>query len=385
MENNLNTLFSQRVACWSLAILLGSGSVSAAQVGVTASEIVLGMNISLNGGKNNYGVAALQGMNLYLNAVNAAGGVNGRKIVSRVLDDEDKATTAEANTRKLVADGAFILFSAIDGGPSTAVVKVANETNVPFFGPMAGPPTLRKPHQPMVFPVRAEHKEEFRVLMGWGKNIGLNTLGFLHADTEVGRMHLANVRNIAKELGVEVVLALPFKGDVTDAQLDEMAKSIAAKKPGMFINHGSAGVYQKLIIKAKNAGVRGTFMGVNSGSSQIAKALGPLAQGMVFAQVVPNPNERKREIVREYQAAVRKADPKGELSYGGIEGYITAKALVLALRQTGPQLTRASLIKTLQSSSYDLGGMSVRYAPGDHEGSRFVDLSIVSRDGKFLH
>ncbi len=384
MENNLNTLFFRRIAAWSLAVLLGAGSVSAAQVGVTASEIVLGMNISLNGGKNNYGVAALQGMNLYLNAVNAAGGVNGRKIVSRVLDDEDNAATAEANARKLVADGAFILFSSIDGGPSTAVVKVANETNVPFFGPMAGPPTLRKPHQPMVFPVRAEHKEEFRVLMGWGKNIGLNTVGFLHADTDVGRMHLANVRNIAKELGVEVVLALPFKGDVTDAQLDEMAKSIAAKQPGMFINHGSAGVYQKLIAKAKNAGARGTFMGVNSGSSQIAKGLGSLAQGMVFAQVVPNPNARKREIVREYQAAVSKADPKGELSYGGLEGYITAKALVLALRQTGPQLTRAGLIKTLQSSNYDLGGMSVRYAPGDHEGSRFVDLSIVSRDGKFL-
>ena len=66
MENNLNTLFFRRIAAWSLAVLLGAGSVSAAQVGVTASEIVLGMNISLNGGKNNYGVAALQGMNLYL-------------------------------------------------------------------------------------------------------------------------------------------------------------------------------------------------------------------------------------------------------------------------------------------------------------------------------
>ena len=118
------------------AAVIGSGATASAQTGVSANEIVLGMNLSLNGGKNTYGVAALQGMNLYFNTVNASGGVKGRKIVQRVLDDEDKAANAEANARKLVQEGAFILFGTIDGGPSTAVMKVANETNVPFFGPM---------------------------------------------------------------------------------------------------------------------------------------------------------------------------------------------------------------------------------------------------------
>jgi branched-chain amino acid transport system substrate-binding protein len=380
----LNTFLFRRSGLNFLLMLLTSSTAFAAEVGVTDSEIVLGSNISLNAGKNNYGVAALQGMSLYFKGVNALGGVNGRKIVQRILDDEDKAANAEANARKLLQDGAFILFSSIDGGPSTAVIKVANEAKVPFFGPMAGPPTLRKPHQALVFPVRAEHKDEFRALMVWGKNTGLNTAGFLHADTDVGRMHLDNVRIIGKELGVEIVVALPFKGDVSDAQVDDMAKSIAAKQPAMFLNHGSAGLYQKLVIKAKNNGVRTTFMGVNSGSSQIAKGLGPLAQGMVFAQVVPDPTARKREITREYQDAARKADPKAEFSYGALEGYITAKALVQALRETGKQLTRASLLKTLENAKYDLGGVTVRYTQGDHEGSRFVDLSIVSRDGKFI-
>lgn len=361
-----------------------AGFASAQETGVTDKEIILGMNMSLNGGKNTYGSAALQGMNMYFEAINAAGGINGRKIVQRVLDDEDKAANAEANARKLVQGGAFILFSSIDGGPSTAVMKVANEVKVPFFGPLAGPPTLRQPHQDLVFPVRAEHKDEFRALMTWGKQTGLRTVGFLHADTDVGRLHLANVRNIGRELGLEVVLALPFKGDVIDAQIDEMASSIVAKQPSMFINHGSAGLYQKLITKAKSAGSRSVFMGVNSGSSQIAKTLGPLAQGMVFAQVVPNPFERKTSLVREYQDAAQKTTPKTELSYGGLEGYATAKALVMALRKTGKQLTRTNLVKTLQDGSYDLGGLSVRYASGNHEGSRFVDLSMVSRDGKFM-
>jgi branched-chain amino acid transport system substrate-binding protein len=356
-----------------------------AERGVSDTEIVIGQDLALQGGKNDYGVAAQQGMRLYFDATNAAGGVNGRKIVAVTLDDDNKAANAEANARKLVADGAFLLFGAIDGGPSTAVMKVAAELKVPFFGPLAGPPTLRRPHQPMVFPVRAEHRDEFRALMTWGQSVGLRSVGFLHADTDVGRQHLANVNIAAKDLGLSVVQAVPFKGDITDAQIDDIVKAIAEKKPGMFFNHGSASVYQKLVAKAKTAGVRTTFMGVNSGSSQIAKGLGPLAQGMVFSQVVPSPWERKHEIAREYQDAAQKAGGKTELSYGGLEGYVTAKALVMALRAAGRDLTRAGFVKAVESGRFDLGGMTARYNTTEHEGSRFVDLSMVARDGRFIH
>ena len=358
----------------------------AAETGVTDSEIVLGMDLALQAGKNNYGVAAAQGMKLYFDGVNASGGVNGRKIVQRILDDDNKAANAEANARKLIADGAFILFSSIDGGPSTAVMKVANELKVPFFGPLAGPPILRRPHQSLVFPVRAEHKDEFRALMEWGKNTGIKTVGFLHADTEVGRTHLENVRLGAKDLGLEVTMAIPFKGDETDVQVDAMAKAIVDKQPGMFINHGSAGFYTKLIMAAKKVGARTTFMAVNSGSSQIAKGLGSLAHGMVFSQVVPSPWERKREIAREYQDAARKASPNPEFNYGALEGYMTAKVLVMALRTIpAKELSRASLVKALYSTPFDVGGLMVRFEPGNHEGSRFVDLSIFSREGRFIH
>ncbi len=160
---------------------------------------------------------------------------------------------------------------------------------------------------------------------------------------------------------------------------------IAAKQPGIFFNHGSSDIYQKLIAKAKAAGLTTSFMGVNSGSIQIVHSLGSLARDMVFTQVVPNPMQRKHVISQEYQDAMRKSVNKSEYSYGGLEGFMTAKALVTALRATGRDLGRSGLIKTLESSRFDLGGVSVRYAPGDHMGSGFVDLSIVSRDGLFVH
>ncbi|MBL8348502.1 MAG: ABC transporter substrate-binding protein [Rubrivivax sp.] len=357
----------------------------AADPGVTDTEVVIGQSITLQAGKNAYGVAAHQGMKLYIDQVNAAGGVNGRRIVVKTVDDENRNATAEANARKLLDEGVFILFGAIEGGPSTAVMKVAAERKVPFFGPMAGPPALRRPYQEWVFPVRAEHRDEFRALMAWGKSLGLKTVGFFHVDGANGKEHLQNVTLIAKELDMQLVLSVPFKADTSDTDLDTMVRKIREAKPDMLFNHGSAGLYEKLVAKGMKAGATTRFVAVNSGSSQIARGLGPLAQGMVFAQVVPSPWERKREITREYQEAARKADPKAEFSYGGLEGFLTAKALVMGLRAAGRDLSRASFVKALKGSTFDLGGVKTQYTSTEHVGSRFVDLSMVDRHGRFIH
>ena len=380
----MNRMLNVACRAWlALTVSLTLGGAARAQ-GVTDTSILLGQNLALQGGKNDYGVAAAQGMKLYIDQTNAAGGVHGRQILTRILDDDNKADIAEANARQLVKEGVFLLFGAIDGGPSTAVMKAANDLKVPFFGPLAGPPTLRTPYQPLVFPVRAEHKGEFQALMNWGKSTGLKTVGFMRADTPVGQMHLANVQRIAQELGLQFVQDLPFKGDVSDAQISEWVKALGSSKPDMLLNHGSAGLYQKLVTQAKGAGLKTTFMAVNSGSSQIAAGLGPLVKGMVFSQVVPSPWARKMAIAREYQEAARKADPNAVFSYGALEGYMTAKAMVMSLRATGRDLSRDKWLRTMSDARFDLGGVIARYKDGDHEGLRFVDLSIVGSEGRFV-
>ena len=369
---------------WMVCLGLCSVLSAFAEPGVTDKTIVIGQSISLEGGANAYGVAAERGARLYFDSVNAKGGIHGRKIVVKLADDQGKATKATENARQLIAEGVFLVFGSIEGGPSTAVSEVVAELKVPFFGPMAGSPTLRRPHQDFVFPVRAEHREEFRALLTWGKSTGLTTVGFFRADTAVGQTHLENVQLIAQELGMKVTLDLPFKGEVSDVQLDEMVRSIGQGRAEMILNHGSSGLYQKLVSKARKAGLKTVFMGVNSGSTQIAESLGPVAYGMVFAQVVPNPNTGKHPVTREFVEAARKAGLNQPLSFGNMEGYLTAKALVAALRAHGPALTRTGLMRTMESFNEDLGGVSVRWKSGDHEGARYIDLTIVGRDGRFI-
>lgn len=366
--------------------LLATTGLALAQ-GVSTKQILIGQNITLQGGRNEYGTAVMDGIHAHLQDVNARGGVNGRQIVLKTLDDDNKSSQAEANARALIEqDKVFILFGSIEGAPSTAVMKASTELQVPFFGPMAGSPTLRRPHQPLVFPVRAEHRDEFRVLLEYIRNTGGKRVAFFRADSDVGLQHLENFRRLCQELGLELVLDLPFKSDISDAQLSAMAGRIASANLHGVINHGSAGLYEKLIRQTRALGSPTPFMGVNSGSSQLARHLGELAHGMLFAQVVPSPWERKTELTREYQEAFRRHKPGVDFSYGSLEGYLTAKALVAALRLAGPSPTRESFVQgVLKAGALDVNGLRLLYQPGDHAGLKLVDLAIYSRDNRFRH
>ena len=218
------------------------------------------------------------------------------------------------------------------------------------------------------------------------KSLGISKVAFLRSDSEVGQQHLANVKLICEDLGMQFVLDMPFKSDVSDAQLTALTQQIEQSGAQMVINHGSVGIYEKFIRKLHDkGGVHPAIYAVNSGSAQMAKHLGPLAQGIIFSQVVPSPWEKKTAVTREYQEAFKRIKPSQDFSYGSLEGYITAKALVLAMRQAGPNLSRESFIRGLSNASFDINDIKVVYKPNDHVGSSFVDLSIVNREGRFMH
>lgn len=370
----------------SLAVLMPWTTATHAQDGVSPRQILIGQTITLQGGQNEYGVAVLEGVKAHLDQVNRQGGVLGRQLVIKVLDDDNQPSRAEANARQLVTqDKVFLLFGSIEGGPSTAVMKAALALNVPFFGPMAGSPTLRSPHQPLVFPVRAEHKAEFRALLAHARSLGVQRVAFFRSDSETGQQHLDNVTRLTQELGLNLVADMPFKSDVTDAGIDALVTQLARSQAQMVFNHGGIGVYEKLIRKARSQGLRTNFYGVNSGSTQLAKHLDELAHGMIFAQVMPSPWERKTAVTRAYQEAFTRAHAGKAFSYGSLEGYVTARALVEALKLAGPNPTRAGFVAGLRNSSLNIEGLRVNYGDTAHAGLSLVDLSIVTREGSFRH
>lgn len=353
----------------------------ASPVHAAEESIVVGQSITLTGAVAEHGQGVAQGAKLYFDAVNAAGGVNGRRIVLAVLDDGGDARRSADNARLLIErDGAVALFAGVEGGPCVAQLKEATPRGVPLVACVAGSPEMREPFNRLSFPVRAAHLSEFAKLLDIAKSYGMRRVAFLHADSDTGRRHLANVARLAGERGIEVVPLVA----AADAKPEELARALGAARVDTMFNHGSYATYAKVIQAAREQGSTLQFMAVNSGAAQMAKLLGREAKGLIFTQVVPFPWAVAVPVVKEYQQALAKAAPGSAPSFSSLEGYLSAKVLVAGLRAAGKDTSRAGLARGLDSlGSIDLGGMTVTYTPTAHAGSAFVDTVIVAADGRF--
>lgn len=362
-----------------------NASALAAQSGVTSSQITIGQTISYGEKANPYAAAITMGIRLHIDKVNASGGIGGRKIAIKVMDDQAKPDLAEANARELVKQGVFLLFAPLEGGPAVAVAKVAEESGVVLFAPLAGSPVLTQPSRPLVFPVRASHRVEFEKLLSYAQTMGIERVAFFRAETAVGKAHAENMRLESEKASRKLVAELPYKDDYTDTQLDALVVKAKEANAQIIINHGSPRLYERFILRSKAAGFKPHFFAVNSGSSEIAKRLGPDARGIIFSQITPNPENGKFAVVREFQNAWRIAYPRVPMSHGALEGYMSAKALTIALQRASDNLTKENFIAQLHARKIDLGGLDVSYSPDKHLGMRYVDLSFVRDDGSFSY
>lgn len=130
-HNNFMKLLQRLIVTF---LTIFATQISWSENGVSKSSILIGQSITLQGGKNDYGLAVMAGIETHLNDINSKGGIYGRQIILKTLDDDNKSDKAEANVRELITkDKAFIIFGSIEGGPSTAVMKVTNELKYRFL------------------------------------------------------------------------------------------------------------------------------------------------------------------------------------------------------------------------------------------------------------
>jgi ABC-type branched-subunit amino acid transport system substrate-binding protein len=365
------------------AITVGGLAFASAQAD---AQLKIGQTVALSGAQGEHGSALALGARAYFDKVNRAGGVNGRNIELITLDDAGDARRALENARKLVSENKVVtLFSGAEGGPCVAVTALAGELGVPVVGCAGGSPELRDPFNPVSFPVRAAHLEEFEKLVEYAALFGQKRIGFIHSDSDTGRKHLANLRKVAERYGAEVVLALPLPTGKNPLDPAKIATDLARARVETVINHGSYAQYADIMRASRKQGGAAQFLAVNSGAQQMVRLLGADAKGLIFSQVVPFPWFEATPVVREYRDALRGILPKPEPSFSSLEGFINAKVLVEALRRAGQKVTRESLIIALESMrDHDTGGLSVSYGANRHQGSRFVDVVVVASDGRFV-
>ena len=372
-------------AAFILAASAAYGAGAFAENGVSASQISIGQSASLTGTAAESGQQTRDGALAYFELVNRQGGVNGRKIRLITLDDGGQTKRGEENTRKLIAeDKVFLLFGYTGRNTSEAALPIITQANIPFFGAATGGETIHGVFNKNVFNVRASYKLETQALVNFLVTTGQKKIGMIYHKDDTTKSNLKMTEDAAAGHGFALVGSASVDRNSSDVK--EALGIMSKLSPEAVICNAAVKPLSEFVRQMRKSGVNSQFLSVSFVGSAIVKELKSEAAGVIMAQVVPLPTKKRIPIVSEYQNALAAVGAKPEYSFSGLEGYISAKVLVEGLKRSGKDLTRARFIRAMEGiRDLDLGDYFVSYSPTNHNGSKYVDITVINKDGVFFN
>lgn len=356
-----------------------------AETGVTDKKILLGQSAAFSGPAAQLGIQLNSGAKVYFDQVNATGGVYGRKIEIIQKDDKYEADLAASNTKALIEnDGVFALFGYVGTATSNAALPIFTQAKVPFFAPYTGAQSLREPFNKQIFNIRASYNDETEYLIDRLANLGTKNIAVFYQNDAYGKAGLAGVELAMKKRNLRVSEVATVERNSLDVAA--AVSKLLPKRPDAIIQISTYAASSALVKEMRKASYTGMFYNVSFvGSQALADTLDKDGVGVVISQVTPFPWSPSIPVVAEYTKALEKAGNKN-LNFSSLEGYVAAKVFVEGLKRAGPGLTREKLVSALESinrSSYDVGGFDISFSPSNHNGSKYVDMTVISKDKKF--
>jgi ABC-type branched-subunit amino acid transport system substrate-binding protein len=354
--------------------------------GTAPAQIRIGQTSALTGPASAAVNEINIGAKLYINAVNAEGGIGGQPIELVSLDDNNKAPAAAENAAKLVNDQRVVALFLSRGTPQTqAMLPHLAQGKVVLIAPSTGAMALHQPVNPWVFNVRASYRREAEAVVRHMGLVGLDKLALIYVNDSFGEDAIQGALKVYNEADAKPAFVQAVEREKPNyAAL--IPRLIEFKPLGVLIIGSPTSVTAGIqAMRAARLTATVATLSNNAAGGFIA-GLGENAGSVIVSQVFPSERRLAVPMIAEAArlAATQKAPP---LTPAMIEGFAAAKVLVAGLRRAekeGKVITRQSLKRALESlDRFDLGGMEISYSPSDHTGLDFADLSMVGSDGTF--
>ncbi len=348
---------------------------------VAQADILVGQTTGVGGAVAATVKETSAGARLYLDAINARGGVGGEKIELITLDDKFDPKLAAANARELIEERKVVAMFMTRGTPHTeAIIPTLEQFGVPLIAPSTGAMVLHAPVRKYVFNVRATYQHEAEKAIAHLASIGVKRIAILHVDDSFGLDGLEGAQKGLAAAHLQAVVVAKFDRNKADFSAITPQLTQALAQAAMIIGTGPAVVAGIRAIKATGNKMQFVTLS-NNASDGFVQLLGADAPGVIVSQVLPN--SQNFPLVRE-ATRLAKSRNISDLSPAMLEGFASAKVLVEALRRSGSKPTRERIQAALEGMQrFDVGGMEISYSPGNHTGLDFADLSIISASRKF--
>jgi branched-chain amino acid transport system substrate-binding protein len=369
-------------------LVLGTLASAACMPGAVRAQsgepIRLGQSTAMSGALGDLGRATHDGAKAAFAALNAAGGVNGRRIELITHDDAYDAKKALANVESLLADRTiFMLFNCFGTPAIEAMLPKVVEHGMPFFAPYTGASAARVKAR-NVFNIRASYAEEAEEIVRHLGTIGLKRVAVAWQNNAFGKEVEGGASRAMSRHGLAQAASVPVEGD--SSNVDAAAAQLASSGAKAVVL-GLAGKPALDMVKALRAKDKGlTLYGLSVlGAATTLKAMGEDGVGVAISQVVPSPLSQSVPVSRAFQRDWKAAGLNEEPSFVAMEGYINARVLAEALRRAGAQLSTQNFIdSTWALKNLDLGGFRVNFSAPGANASSLVELTMIGKNGRFI-
>jgi len=379
----------RHLPCTALAIaaiaLAAAPGAARAEDGVTADKIVFGQAAVLEGPAAALGQGMRTGINAAFAEANKAGGVKGRKLELRSVDDGYEPTKAIEVVKKLLNDDKVFAIAGTVGTPTAAAtVPIAIAAGAPFIGAFTGAEALRAPYKPLVVNVRASYFEETEAMVEHlTKDLGATKIAIMYQDDAYGQAGLAGVKMALEKRN----MALAAEGTYERNTIAVKGAILAIRKgdPDAIIMIAAYKPAAEFIKLARQIKLNATFVNISFvGADALAKELAGGGAGTVVTQVVPFPRDGSIPVVGKYQAALKASAPTEQASFVSLEGYLVGRTIAAILDKMSGEPTRKGFVEAVQKSGgFDFGGFKLSYGAESNRGSSEVYLTEIQADGSF--
>lgn len=377
--------FNSRALPLALAALVVTGVSAKAEDGVSADKIVFGQAAPLEGPASALGLGMKLGLEAAFAEVNKAGGVKGRKLELKAVDDGYEPNKSIEAVKKLLSDDKVFAIAGPVGTPTSAATQpIANAAGAPFIGAFTGAEFLREPYKPGVMNIRASYFQETETMVErLTKDLGATKIAIMYQDDGFGQAGLAGVKRALEKRKMELAGEGTFERNTVAVKAALLAIKKAEPEAVIMISpYKPAAEFIKL---AKQIKLNATFVNISFvGSDALAKELGADGAGVVITQVVPFPKDAAIPVVGKYHAALKAVAADAQPGFVSLEGYMVGRAIAAALDKVDGEPTRAKMIEAVQKAGMiDLGGVKLTYSPTSNRGSETVFLTVIQADGTF--
>jgi ABC-type branched-subunit amino acid transport system substrate-binding protein len=370
---------------FALVALFAATFPSSAENGVSADKIVFGQAAALEGPASALGQGMKTGLEAAFAEINKAGGVKGRKLELRSIDDSYEPTRSIEAVKKLIEEDKVFAVAGPVGTPTSAAVQpIATAAGVPFIGAFTGAEFLREPYKPLVMNIRASYFQETEAMVEHlTKDLGASKIAIMYQDDAFGQAGLAGVKKALEKRKMELAAEGTFERNTTAVK--GALLTIKKAEPDAVIMISPYKPAAEFIKLAKQIKLAATFVNISFvGSDALAKELGSAGAGTVVTQVVPFPRDASVPVVARYQAALKAVGAEAEPSFVSLEGYLVGRTIVAALEKIDGEPTRQAFVEAVQKSGgFDLGGVKLAYSATSNRGSDQVFLTVIQSDGTF--